>query len=138
SNDAATITASASEDTTVTEAGAGNATTPATAGDATAGGTLTVHDVDSGQDHFATPSAASLIGTYGTFTFNATTGVWGYALDNSKSATEALTAGQPATDTLSVRSVPGTTLFPYTTLFRSSNDAATITASASEDTTVTE
>src|SRR6185369_3479168 len=74
-NDAATITASASEDTEAVEAGGvGNAI----AGDPSAGGQLTVHDVDDGENHFATP--ASLEGTYGTFTFNPTTGVWGYTL----------------------------------------------------------
>ena len=69
SNDSATITASASEDTAVTEAGG---LANAIAGDPSASGQLTVHDVDSGEDHFAAP--ASLAGDYGTFTFNATTG----------------------------------------------------------------
>ncbi|MGY4261451.1 VCBS repeat-containing protein [Bradyrhizobium sp. USDA 4519] len=48
SNDNATITASAAEDTSVTEAGGvANATT----NDPSASGQLTVHDVDSGEDH---------------------------------------------------------------------------------------
>ena len=36
------------------------------------------------------PLPASLAGTYGTFTFNATTGVWGYALDSTKDLVQAL------------------------------------------------
>ncbi|WP_456794092.1 VCBS domain-containing protein [Bradyrhizobium sp. USDA 4506] len=137
-NDAATITASATEDTSVTEAGAGNATTLATAGDASAGGTLTVHDVDAGQAHFGAVDPAALAGTYGNFTFDAATGVWGYTLDNSKAATEALTAGQPATDTLTVTSADGTASQTITVNITGANDAATITASATEDTSVTE
>ncbi|WP_194469103.1 VCBS domain-containing protein [Bradyrhizobium sp. CCBAU 51753] len=137
-NDAATITASASEDTSVTEAGAGNATVQATAGDATAGGTLTVHDVDAGQAHFAAVDPTALAGTYGNFSFDPATGVWGYTLDNSKAATEALIAGQPATDTLTVTSADGTASQTITVNITGANDAATITASASEDTAVTE
>ena len=90
-NDAATITASASEDTAVIEAGDGNATVLATAGDPSASGQLTVHDVDDGENHFATP--ASLAGTYGTFTFNPTTGVWGYTLANGQTNVQELNAG---------------------------------------------
>src|SRR5438270_624095 len=61
-----------------------------------------------------------------------TNSAWGYTLDNARTATQALTQGQPATDTLTVHSDDGTaytftvnltatsaTLFPYTTLFRS-------------------
>ncbi|MGY4496074.1 VCBS repeat-containing protein, partial [Bradyrhizobium sp. GM24.11] len=137
-NDAATITASATEDTSVTEAGAGNATTAATPGDATAGGTLTVHDVDAGQDHFAAVAPAALAGTYGNFTFDSATGVWGYTLDNSKAATEALNAGDSQTDTLTVSSLDGTASQTITVTIHGTNDAATITASATEDTSVTE
>src|SRR2546430_8077465 len=54
SNDFATITASASEDTAVTEAGG---LANASAGDPSASGQLTVHDVDTGEDHFATPAS---------------------------------------------------------------------------------
>ncbi|HGP6939729.1 TPA: VCBS domain-containing protein, partial [Vibrio cholerae O1] len=38
-------------------------------------------------------AAVSALGTYGTFTQNPTTGAWSYTLDNSKAATQALTAG---------------------------------------------
>src|SRR5205823_14642881 len=74
----ATITASAAEDTAVTEAGG---LANAVANDPSASGQLTVHDVDTGEDHFATP--ASLAGTYGTFTFNTTSGAWRYTHDTT-------------------------------------------------------
>ena len=102
-NHAATITASASEDTAVIEDGG---LAHAIAGDPSASGQLTVHDVDSGQAVFQAPTAASLVGTYGNFTFNATTGVWGYTLDQAKA--DPLTAGQHVTDTLTVTSFDGT------------------------------
>src|SRR5206468_2677708 len=130
SNDFATITASASEDTAVTEAGG---VTNASAGDPSASGQLTVHDVDSGEDHFAT--AASLGGQYGTFTFNATTGAWTYTLDQAKA--DPLTAGQHVTDTLTVSSSDGTATQDIVVNITGSNDFSTITASASEETAVT-
>src|SRR6185295_13417238 len=51
-NHAATITVSLTEDNAVLENGG---VANATAGDPTASGQLTVHDVDSGEDHFQTP-----------------------------------------------------------------------------------
>src|SRR5207237_922462 len=137
-NDAATITASATEDTSVTEAGAGNATTAATPGDATAGGPLTVYDVDAGQDHFDAVAPAALAGTYGNFTFDSATGVWGYTLYNSKAATEALNAVDTQTATLTLSSHAFPTRRSSDLTIHGTNDAATITASATEDTSVTE
>ncbi|UWU23931.1 VCBS domain-containing protein (plasmid) [Rhizobium sp. CB3060] len=75
-------------------------------GQLTANGVLTTADVDNGQNHFQTPT--SLTGTYGTFTFNATTGVWGYTLNNSASNVQALNGGQAVTDKLTVTSADGT------------------------------
>jgi VCBS repeat-containing protein len=49
-----------------------------------------------------------LTGTYGTFSFNAGTGAWTYLIDNTKSATQALTSGQVAYDSLTVTSSDGT------------------------------
>ncbi|SOZ38693.1 VCBS domain-containing protein [Cupriavidus neocaledonicus] len=132
-NDVATITASAGEDTAVTEAGG---VANATAGDASASGTLTVADVDSGEAHFAAVPPDSLVGQYGTFTFNSTTGAWTYTLDNSKA--DALTAGQQASDALTVWSADQTSQQTITVNITGTNDAATVTASASEDTAVTE
>src|SRR2546430_3758472 len=76
SNDFATITASAAEDTAVTEAGG---LANAVANDPSASGQLTVHDVDTGEDHFATP--ASLAGTYGHLTTTPTHRPRTYTLD---------------------------------------------------------
>jgi T1SS-143 domain-containing protein len=71
-----------------------------------AGGTLSVDDADAGQNLFQTPT--SLSGTYGTFTFNTTTGVWGYTLNNSASNVQDLIANQVVHDTLIVTSADGT------------------------------
>ncbi|WP_354685131.1 VCBS domain-containing protein [Cupriavidus necator] len=132
-NDGATITASANEDTAVTEAGG---VANASAGDASAGGTLTVSDVDTGEAHFAAVPAQSLAGQYGTFTFDSNTGAWTYTLDNSKA--DALTAGQQVSDSLTVASADLTAQQTITVNITGANDHATITASGSEDTSVTE
>src|SRR5207237_609251 len=131
SNDNATITASASEDTTALEAGG---TANATLGDASASGQLTVHDVDSGEAHFQTP--ASLAGTYGTYSFDTTTGVWGYTLNHF--LTHRPSALQVVHDHLIVTSADGTASYTIDVTITGSNDNATITASASEDTTALE
>jgi VCBS repeat-containing protein len=70
------------------------------------GGTLTVADPDPGQAVFASPG--SLNKTYGTFSFNTVTGVWGYSIDAARPATQALKAGQVVTDSLAVTSSDGT------------------------------
>jgi large repetitive protein len=69
--------------------------------------TLTVTDPDAGEAVFEPASPASLIGAYGSFTFNAATGAWGYTLNNSALAVQALTAGDLKHDTLVVRSLDG-------------------------------
>ncbi|EHS50042.1 type 1 secretion target domain-containng protein, partial [Rhizobium sp. PDO1-076] len=94
-NDVAAITGTASGD--VTEDAATN----------TATGTLSVSDVDAGQAGFATPTASELKGTYGTFTFDASNGKWVYTLDNTLAATQALTAGQKVTESLTIKSLDG-------------------------------
>src|SRR6185369_13217243 len=109
----------------VTEAGGVN---NGTAGSPNASGTLTVTDVDAGQAVFAAP--ASLNGTYGTFTFNTTTGAWTYALDNTRVATQALTAGQVVHDTLSVASTDSTASQIIDVTVNGSNDNATIGGTA--------
>ena len=75
-------------------------------GSYTLSGTLTVSDVDSGQNVFQTP--ASLAGTYGTFTFNPATGAWGYTLNNAATNVQNLNTGQSVHDTLTVTSSDGT------------------------------
>ena len=76
-------------------------------GTLTAAGTLTVADVDSGEAHFQTP--ASLTATYGVFTFDPSTGVWGYTLNNAAANVQSLIGGQTYTDVFDVVSADGTT-----------------------------
>ncbi|MFB2566926.1 beta strand repeat-containing protein [Rhizobium sp. IMFF44] len=90
-------------------------------GQLTANGVLTVADVDNGQSHFQTP--ASLTGTYGTFTFNATTGIWGYTLNNSASNVQALNGGQTVTDKLTVASADGTASQDIVVTIHGANEA---------------
>ncbi|WP_454742913.1 VCBS domain-containing protein [Cupriavidus necator] len=133
SNDHATITASGSEDTAVTEAGGAANAVP---GDASASGTLTASDVDAGEAHFAAVAPSSLLGQYGSFSFDSNTGAWTYTLDNGKA--DALTAGQQVSDSLTVVSADQTAQQTITVNITGANDHATITASGSEDTSVTE
>ena len=95
-------------------------------------------DADANQSSFQTP--ASLAGTYGTFTFNASTGAWTYQLDNTKAATQGLIANQVAHDTLTVTSLDGTTTKTIDVTVTGANDNATITGTATgsvtEDTSV--
>jgi VCBS repeat-containing protein len=75
-------------------------------GTLTANGTVTVADRDAGQSVFQAP--ASLTGTYGDFTFNASTGAWTYALRNGDANVQALATGQTVHDQLVVKSLDGT------------------------------
>src|SRR5207248_558267 len=76
----------------------------------------------------ATPP--SVAGTYGTFTFNTTTGAWTYSLDNTRAATQGLIAGQTVHDTLSVSSSDGTATQIIDVTVTGSNDNATIAGTA--------
>ncbi|OZA07127.1 MAG: hypothetical protein B7Y02_14520, partial [Rhodobacterales bacterium 17-64-5] len=67
-------------------------------------GQLTVTDVDHGEAGFA---AASVAGRYGTLSVDAT-GAWTYVLDNASAAVQALGAGSPARDVLTVHTLDGT------------------------------
>jgi VCBS repeat-containing protein len=108
-------------------------------GTLTAAGTLTVTDVDSGENHFQTP--ASLAGTYGSFTFDPATGVWGYTLNNAASNVQALAEGQVVHDKLTVTSADGTASQLIDVTITGSSDAAAITGTATgtvkEDGTLT-
>ncbi|WP_439597290.1 VCBS domain-containing protein [Falsiroseomonas sp.] len=97
-------------------------------------GDLDIADVDAGEAVFRTP--ASLAGTYGTFAFDATSGAWSYALDNTRPATQALSDGQIVTDSLTVTSADGTASQAITVTVTGANDAASISGDASG--TVTE
>jgi VCBS repeat-containing protein len=116
-NDAASITGTATG--TVTEDGA-----------LTTGHTLTVTDADSGDAHFRTPP--SLVGTYGTFTFDASTGAWGYTLNNSAPNVQALSGTQTAHDTLTVASADGTASQTIDVGIIGSNDAAVLSSATAD------
>ncbi|WP_374515711.1 VCBS domain-containing protein, partial [Niveibacterium sp.] len=109
-----------------------------TGGNLTASGNLAVTDVDSGEAVFQTP--ATLAGTYGTFTFNTTTGAWTYAANNSQSAIQSLGAAQSLTDSITVKSADGTASQAISVTIKGTNDvpiAVADTASVTEDTTLT-
>ncbi|MBB3285275.1 MULTISPECIES: VCBS domain-containing protein [unclassified Rhizobium] len=93
-------------------------------GQLTAGGTLAVTDVDRGENHFQTPS--SLSGTYGTFSFDANSGVWSYTLNNSAANVHALAGGQVVTDTLTVTSVDGTASQDIVVTINGTDDAPVV------------
>src|SRR6185369_8140170 len=94
---------------------------------------------DTGENHFLAP--ASLLGTYGSFTFNPDTGVWGYTLNNAAGNVQSLTAGQVVHDTLTVISADGTASQVIDVTITGSNDGASIsgttTGSVKEDVTLT-
>ena len=96
-------------------------------------GRLTVRDPDAGQDTFAAQSEVA--GTYGTFSLGED-GSWIYRLDNADPDTDALTAGQTATDSFSVTSADGTAA-TVAIAVTGANDAAVIggdlTGAATED-----
>ncbi|MER8447934.1 VCBS domain-containing protein, partial [Mesorhizobium sp. M1066] len=120
-NDGAIITAVPGADLTVVEAGG---VANGTLNDPNASGQLTITDPDAGQNHFQTPP--SLLGTYGTFTFNTTTGVWAYTLNQALA--DPLTQGQHVTDTLTVTSADGSTSYNIVVNITGTNDAAVLSA----------
>lgn len=74
----------------------------------TAGGILTVNDIDHDQSGFQSVEDSALAGTYGDFTFDASNGTWGYALRNSDFNVQALNTTDVVVDTLIVKSMDGT------------------------------
>lgn len=94
-NDAASISGTASG--SVAKGGTGGAS-----------GMLNIYDLDAGQAVFQNVAPASLIGDYGTFSFDSTTGTWKYALSNESSIIKSLKTGQIVTDELTVHSFDGT------------------------------
>jgi VCBS repeat-containing protein len=91
-------------------------------------GTLTVHDVDSGEAVFFPVPAKALSGAYGNFTFNDATGAWTYTLAHAKA--DSLTAGQVVHDILPVVSADGTASKIIDITITGTNDAATISGKA--------
>ena len=99
-----------------------------------ASGTLTVADTDSGESVFTSPTTASLAGSYGAFTFNATSGYWTYTVDSTKSAVQALASGATATDTLTVYSYDGTVSKTITATVTGVNDVPTFSSTTNAST----
>jgi VCBS repeat-containing protein len=86
--------------------------------------------VDAGQAVFEAP--ASLQGTYGTYTFNASSGAWTYTLDNTKAEVQALTAGQTVVDRLVVKSLDGTASQSIDVTITGANDSPTISVTVGD------
>lgn len=111
------------QDYEITEAGGVN---NALNDDATAGGVVHALDVDTGESGWLAPAAASLNGTYGKFTFNATTGAWTYLLNNNAANVQQLKAGESHIETLTLKSKDGTVL-PLEVTVYGANDEGAIT-----------
>ena len=97
-----------------------------------ASGALTVSDTDTGESSF---TAETVTGSYGSLTIDAS-GNWSYSADNSQAVIQALGNGDSLTETITVKSVDGTT-HDVTITINGTNDAAVIggvdTASVTED-----
>jgi VCBS repeat-containing protein len=117
--------AAVNDDATISGQATGNVVED---GSSTISGSLTVHDVDSGEGHFQAVPEAMLHGTYGNFTFDEQTGAWTYALVQSQA--DSLSEGQVVHDTLAVKSADGTAAQLIDVTITGSNDAATITGPA--------
>jgi VCBS repeat-containing protein len=100
-------------------------------GDKTASGKLDIKDVDQGEAVFKPASTDDLDGTYGTFVFNAKTGTWSYQIDNNRLATQALSEGKIAYDTLTVWSDDGTDSHTIKVEVYGTNDRAEIAGESS-------
>ncbi|WP_164919968.1 VCBS domain-containing protein [Mesorhizobium ciceri] len=122
-NDGAIITAVPGADLAVVEAGG---VANGTLNDPNASGQLIITDPDVGQNHFQTPTSSSLQGTYGAFTFDTTTGVWAYTLNQALA--DPLTQGQHVTDTLTVKSADGSASYNIVVNITGTNDAAVLSA----------
>jgi VCBS repeat-containing protein len=119
-NDAAAITGQTSA--SVTSSGDG----------AKAEGTLSVVDSDRNESSFVTPVNTDLVGKYGSFTFEASTGKWTYTADPAK--TQALGPLDKVDEKLVVKSFDGTSK-TITVTVQGMNDMAVITGVNSGETT---
>jgi VCBS repeat-containing protein/probable HAF family extracellular repeat protein len=101
-----TVTLNGVNDTaSITGAGTGDVTEDGTL---TTGGVVAVQDRDAGDDHFQAPAAGALTGTYGVFSFDPNTGLWGYTLNNAAANVQALLGTDVRHDYLTVTSADGT------------------------------
>lgn len=94
-------------------------------------------DKDAGESGWTTASAGSLVGTYGNFSFNSTSGDWSYALRNLDAQVEALVTGQQVADRLLLTSKDGTS-HVISVAIHGANDHALIASSAEPDSAVKE
>ncbi|SMC29733.1 VCBS repeat-containing protein [Andreprevotia lacus DSM 23236] len=90
----------------------------------TVGGTLTITDVDTGEQHVV---AQNVSNPYGTFTVDAD-GNWSFTIDNTSPTVQALAEGQTQVLTFDVTSVDGTGTGVVTITVVGTNDNAVITA----------
>ncbi|WP_445177090.1 beta strand repeat-containing protein, partial [Psychromonas algarum] len=139
-----TITISGTDDAPVISGTDTGAAKEDVASQSTASGTLTITDVDAGEDHFTAASGITGTGNHGTLDIDAS-GAWTYHLDNANAEVQAL--GESATgttnsltDTFAVTSADGTA-HTITVTIAGTNDApafttATLTQAGDEDTTV--
>lgn len=95
-----------------------------------AGGTLSISDADAGEAQFRPIAPAALAGAYGTFTFDAASGAWSYALANGSAAVQGLRSGQIVHDTLAVMSLDGTATRTIDVTIAGTNDAASISGTS--------
>lgn len=89
-------------------------------------GKLSVADVDSGEASFR--PAASLDGSYGSFSFNPATGEWHYSIDETRDAVQRLVEGQVVFDRLTVTSLDGTASREILVTLTGTNDRPVVTA----------
>src|SRR5205085_2320674 len=106
------------------------------AGDLTAGGALTIADVDAGQSNFAIQAGTAGSNHHGTFTL-AANGNWTYSGDNTQAAIQQLGAGQTLTDSFTAVSSDGSNSQLVTVTIHGTNDVPVIggsfTGSVAED-----
>lgn len=129
SNDAPIVTSDAAAAAgAVTESGKDQDAVVVDAGIASATGTLTWADVDTGATATWSGDAA---GSYGSFVIDPSTGVWSYTLDNTDVDTDALAAGQVVTESFTVIVTDdqnATASQIVTVTITGSNDAPVVTA----------
>ena len=101
-------------------------------------GTVTLSDVDGGSSLTAQTDTA---GKYGTFSLNATSGVWTYSLDNSDPDTNALRSGQTVNDeTFTIAASDGASATVTLTITGADDPSiigGTLAGAVTEDETVT-
>ncbi|MCF6776440.1 VCBS domain-containing protein [Thiotrichales bacterium 19X7-9] len=114
-----TITITGTDDAPVIGGDTSGAITEDTATTLTTSGTLTISDIDEGED--ATFAVETLSGIYGSLDI-AANGDWSYSADNAQSAIQALGQGDTLTDTITVTSADGNSTQDITITITGTND----------------